>query len=596
MKKHNYILLIFAGFILVSCKKTLDIQPLDMIASSAVFTDKALTEANLISLYRDTRLQRTGGQENFNMGLIAAVGAEVRPFGDWQDPYAASIKNYDATGASYLGYWAYGGIRRINEFIEGVQGSAFDAAFKNQKLGEARFLRAFVYFQMVKRYGGIPLITRVLKETDPEEVLFPARNSEQEIYDFIGHEMDTVAQMLPETYSSNDNGRASKYAALALKSRAMLYAGSIATFGTVDLNGLLGIPAGQAGHYYQESLNASKAIMDAGQFSLYNKFPTDPVKNFTQLFIDEDNNPESIFAERWDAKLLKGHSWDALCTPAGFSSSWNSNFNVFLDFVDLFDYQDGSSGVLNRSKMNANTYWDADSTFGMKDPRFRASVFYPETIWQGKKVLFHSKTYYTDPNTNTRKSSTSETFIVPNSVSADNPNGWQGKAPNRNTVKTGFHLRKRVDESLIPATGGQSNTDFMVFRYGEILLNYAEAAFYLNMPTEALDAINQIRERAQMPDRLSLTEDNIRQERQVELAFEEHRYWDLRRWRIAEQVLNGVRLKGVTFEYDFDKKKYTMVVKNAEGTTRVFLARHYYLPLGINNLADNPNLVENPGY
>lgn len=596
MKKLIYIMFIFTMMVMTACKKTLDIQPLDMIPATSVFTDKNLTEANLISLYRDTKLEETGNQENFNMGLLAGVGGEARPFGDWQDPYIASVKNYDATGAGLLGYWAYGNIRRINEFIDGINGSTYDNTYKKQKIGEARFLRAFVYFQMVKRYGGIPLITRVQKETDPEQELFPVRNSEKEVYDFIGREMDTVSQMLPETYTSNDNGRASKYAALALKSRAMLYAGSIAKFGTVALNGILGIPAAQADYYFQESLTASKAIMDAGKFSLYNKVPTDPAKNFTQLFIDENNNPEVIFAERWDAKLLKGHSWDLLCTPAGFTASWNSNFNVFLEFVDLFEYQDGRSGVLNRSRMNANTFWDADSTFGMKDPRFKASVYYPETIWQGKKVLFHSRTYYIDPATNTRKNSNSETFIIPNSVSAGNPDGWVAKAPNRNTVKTGFHLRKRVDEGLTPAVGSQSSTDFMVFRYGEIVLNYAEAAFYLNKNAEALAAINQIRARAKMPAKVTLTEDNIRNERQVELAFEEHRFWDLRRWRIAEQVLNGKRLQGVNFDYDYDKKKYILTLRNAEATTRIFLQRHYYLPLGIGNIADNSNLIENPGY
>ncbi|MFV0604197.1 MAG: RagB/SusD family nutrient uptake outer membrane protein, partial [Niabella sp.] len=212
------------------------------------------------------------------------------------------------------------------------------------------------------------------------------------------------------------------------------------------------------------------------------------------------------------------------------------------------------------------------------------------------KVYFHSKTYYTDPATSTIKNSTSETFIIPGSITTDNVDGWPGKAPNRNTIKTGLYLRKRVDESLVPAAGGQSSTDFMVFRYGEILLNYAEAAFELNMPAVAIDAINQIRTRAQMPARITLTENQIRQERRVELAFEEHSYWDLRRWRIAESVLNGKRFLGIKYEYDFDKKKYLFVTVNAEGASRIFQPKHYYLPLGISTIADNSNLVENPDY
>lgn len=579
----------------MGCSKVLDIQPLDIIAGSAVFTDKNLTEANLLSLYNKTKFEELGNQENFNMGLLAGPGGEFRPFGDWQDPYIASIKIYDNTGAGLLDYWDYPTIRQINEFIDGVNGSQFEQTYKDQKVSEARFLRAFIYFQMVKRFGGVPIITKVQSINDPKEQLYPVRNKEAEVYDFIGKEMDDIAALLPSVYSNNDYGRPTKFAAYALKSRAMLYAGSIAKFGTVDLNGIVGIPAGDANKYFTAAMDASKMIMDNTAFSLYNKVPNDPVKNFTQLFTDENNNPEVIFAVKWDAKLNKGHSWDALCTPAGFTSGWNSNFNVFLEFVDLFDYQDGRSGVMDRTKLNNNNSWNIDSLFGMRDPRFRASTFYPECVWQGKPAFFHSSTIYTN-SSGQRVTNTSETFMIPNSVSARFPDGFYAKAPNRNTQKTGIYVRKRCDESLVPAVSAQSSTDFIVFRLGEILLNYAEAAFYLNKNAEALTAYNLVRKRAQMPLRVSLTEANIRQERQVELAFEEHRYWDLRRWRIAEQTLNGKRLQGLNYVFDFDKKKYIITLKNAEGATRVFLPKHYYLPLGINRIADNPSLVENPGY
>jgi hypothetical protein len=580
---------------LMSCSKELDIQPLDMISETAVFKDKNLIDANLMSLYNRTKFQELGNQENFNMGLLAGPGGEYRAFGDWQDPYIASIKIYDNTGAGLLDYWAYTAIRQINEFIVGVSTSGFEQSYKDQKISEARFLRGFIYFQMVKRFGGVPIITKVLKLEDSEAELFPKRNKEAEVYDFIGKEMDEIATLLPATYGNQDIGRPTKFAAMALKSRAMLYAGSIAKFGTVDLNGVVGIPAGDADKYFRAAMDASKSIMDNPSFALYNKVPTDPVKNYTQLFTDENANPEVIFAVKWDAKLNKGHSWDALCTPAGFTSGWNSNFNVFLEFVDLYDYQDGRSGVIDRTKLTNNVQWNIDSLFGLRDPRFRASTFYPECVWQGKKVYFHSSTRYKN-SSGQIVTNTSETFLIPNSVSARFPEGLYAKAPNRNTQKTGIHVRKRCDETLTPAVGSQSSTDFIVFRLGEILLNYAEAAFYLNLKTEATNALNLVRTRSQMPARTNLTEAQIRQERQVELAFEEHRYWDLRRWRIAEQTLNGKRFQGLNYVFDFETKKYIITLKNAEGAARVFLPRHYYLPLGISRIADNTSLVENPGY
>lgn len=590
-------LIVCMTFALWGCSKVLDIQPLDRISESALFKDKNLIEANLLNLYDKTRFQELGNQENFRMGNLAGIGGEARPFGDWQDPFIVSFRNWDvSTGAGLFDYWAYNVIREINEFIAGVGSSTLEEPYKVQKIAEARFLRGFIYHQMVKRFGGVPIVTKVYKLDDPQEELFPARNKEAEVYDFIGKEMDEIAQVLPATYPDRDYGRPTKFAALALKSRAMLYAGSIAQFGTVYADGITGIPSSEATRYYTAALDASQQIMNQPTIALYNKVPSDPVKNFGQLFTDEAQNPEIIFAVRWDAKLLKGHSWDNLCTPAGFSSGWNSNFGVFVDLLELFDFQDGGSGVIPRNQFVASRTWRADSLFGRRDPRFRASVFYPECTWQGKKVFFQTSTIYTNPATGLRTTSTSETFMIPNSVSAEFPDGFFGKGPLRNTQRTGMLIRKRVDESLLPAASGQSSTDFIVFRFAEILLNYAEAAFYLNRTEDARTAINRVRQRAGMPARTAITEANIRQERQVELAFEEHRYWDLRRWRIAEQVLHNRRLQGFDFVYDFDTKRYRVTLKNAESQARTFLPRHYYFPLGIGRTADNPKLIENPLY
>ena len=173
----------------------------------------------------------------------------------------------------WLDYWAYTAIRQINEFIEGVNSSKFEQAYKDQKISEARFLRGFIYFQMVKRFGGIPLITKVLSLDSPKEELYPARNKEAEVYDFIGKEMDEIAALLPASYTGGDYSIPTKFAAYALKSRAMLYAGSIAKFGSIALNGVLGIPAADADKYFTASLNASKMIMDNTAFALYNKVP-----------------------------------------------------------------------------------------------------------------------------------------------------------------------------------------------------------------------------------------------------------------------------------------------------------------------------------
>ena len=183
------------------------------------------------------------------------------------------------------------------------------------------------------------------------------------------------------------------------------------------------------------------------------------------------------------------------------------------------------------------------------------------------------------------------------------PDGTPAKASNRafeprpKPLRQGFLLRKFLDEAPgFQVSGNESNVDFHIFRLGEIYLNMAEAAFYLGKTDEALSLINRIRQRAGMPDKSSIDEETIRNERAVELAFEEHRFWDIRRWRIAEEVLNGKKMQGLKFEYNHDTGLFIIQVKPGISNARVFLPEHYYYPLTFTKLSDNPKLVENPGY
>lgn len=589
MKKYIYFLyVLLLIFLSNSCvKDVLEKRPLDRISGDLVYKDKSLTDALLNDIYARTQFQIKSGQAGYNMGLIAGMGAESRAFGNWQAPSWLPLRILDpATGANALEYWPYDNIRAANEFIKNIQQSDYDEDYIIQRTSEARFLRAMMYFQMVRRYGGVPLVLIVLSPDAPDDSLFVPRNTEKEVYDFIASELDDIATILPESYPTEDDGRPTRFAALALKSRAMLYAASEAQFGTLQLNGLVGMPSNEANNYWKESYDASLEIIDNGPFSLYNKYPDDKAENFHQVLVDKDNS-EVIFKEKYDAALGKYHNWDYLCEPDGFRAGWGSNFNPFLDFVDLFEFTDGRSGVLDRSKMNQSTLWNLPDTFALKDPRFRASVFYPESPWQGKVVYFHKNTIWTNPETGQRETVSSGTI---------GDDKWPAAAPARNYKKTGFLVRKRVDESLIKPINGEGNTDFVVFRLGEILLNAAEAAFYLGHPDEALLYVNQIRERAGMPELTTITEEIIRHERRVELALEGHSYWDLRRWRIAQGLLDGLRTKGIQYTYDYDAKMYILKLVNAETAARVFPEKHYYLPIGVQRISDNPNLVENPGY
>ena len=205
----------------------------------------------------------------------------------------------------------------------------------------------------------------------------------------------------------------------------------------------------------------------------------------------------------------------------------------------------------------------------------RASIFYPGASFKNETVFFHRSMIGTQE-------------------------GWPNAGPSKHTgsLATGLLIRKRTDPSTPDAT--RSSTDFIIFRLGEILLNYVESAYYLNDPNgDMLAQINDLRDRAGMPslNLNELTEEKIRQERRCELAFEEHVFWDLRRWRIAVEELNNVQRHRLHYDYNANTGTYTIEIADGDvGGTRLHPERNYYYALGLARLADNPKLIENPGY
>lgn len=582
MKKTILSLVICAA--LFGCEEDLSKTP-DFISETQVFQDKSLTESYVSNLYQRLDFQNGIYVE---MATKNAVGAENIGFANWQEPNQASTRLYtEVTGPGPLDNWKYAAIRDMNYLLENIGSStALEPEYVEDIVAEVRFLRAFEYFEMAKRFGGVPLITQVQNQDDSTEELYVSRSSEKEIYDFIYEETEDILSQY-DGAKTGAGGRVDKYTVLMLQSRAMLYAASIARNGEVQLDGLLGIPSELANSYYQKSYDASKEIIDSGMFRLIDDYGDDKVANYASIFT-EGVNDETIFAELFEP-FIKGHHWDHFAIPAGFSATWNSNFPVLYDFVEMFDFVDGRSGKIDRSQFNAGNEWDIDDFFGNRDPRFRAAVFYQEAPFQGKKVFLHTSTLYTENGE--QKESTKEGDIF-TTINGDN---IPGAGPRRNRVNTALLLRKRVDEDATEPQYNSSGQDYIVFRYAETLLNLAEAGFYLGNSTEALDALNQIRERAGMPLLSEATEENIRHERQVELCFEDQRYFDLVRWRIAEDYLS-LRTKGLILRYNLDTDKYIVTLKNAENQEREFEPQRYYLPFGQGRLADNPNLVQNPGY
>lgn len=527
--------------------------------------------------------------------------------------------NIFAYGFDRWRLWDYGLIRDINLSLESLEKSSttLTATEKAQFAAELRFLRAYQYFELVKRMGGVPLITTQLIydfSGDPSPLQQP-RAKEAEVYDFIASELDAIKDQLG---NSGSNTRANKYTALALKSRAMLYAGSIAKYNSqlpapiATPGGEVGIPADRANEYYTKSLEASREIITGGAYQLHTGNP-DLGENFYEAVSRKANNREVILAQDFLVSKDKRHgfTYDNIARNIREDNLSSSIITPVLNLVEDFEYLDGTSGELKlRTSDNSDyIYYDTLSgVFANKDARLYGTVIYPGTTFKGLEVQIQAGvkvwngTDYQTVESDVLGSTYTDGKLL---TGASGPQRSQTEVSN-----TGFYLRKYIDPAPMASTRGvRSDMWWVRFRMGEILLNAGEAAFELSLQPEALGYINQVRERAGFgPNSLTeLTLARIQNERRVELAFEDHRVWDLKRWRIAHEVWNGsegnpdavlyalypyrvVRPGHPTDnKYVFDKIRAPRF-----RAPRNFQLGNYYSSIDQNVLNNNPKIVRNP--
>lgn len=354
----------------------LDRKPLDMISEDDVWGNANAIQAYMARMYDDVFVEYHDWR--LNSGYFSHYTDEAMRSYSWGAPYSPTF------GDNYIEQWEYTKIRRINEFIDNIPDATIEESLKGQYLAEAYYLRAFNYFVMAKRYGGVPLIkeTQQYSGSNIEELRVP-RSTEDETWAFIAEDLDRAIPVLPESHDAQNQFRATKYAAYALKSRAMLYAGSISCYGNVQLNGLVGIPADKATSYFTQSLAASEAIMQSGKFALYDK-EADKMTNFQQLFLDESMHEEAIYVKAFSVPD-KAHSFDYYNAAPSFKIDWGTNTSPTLELVEAFEYTDGRKGTLELTDASGNPiyYDEADDIFKDKDPRFFATILYPNSPWQG---------------------------------------------------------------------------------------------------------------------------------------------------------------------------------------------------------------------
>lgn len=594
-----------------ACSNYLEKETFDIITPDKVWNDPKLIDAVLVGMYYYVQMEDFDYWYRDPWRLQNASSMSDDAQGSFQkDPlFDNGNATYTYEDALFEQKFSdvYKYIRNCNDFLYQIEISTILSADKKKELAaEVRFLRAMHYFTLVKRYGGVPLIKepQEYNPSDLESLRVP-RNTEKDIYDFIISECQAAAQDLPETRSNEAKYRTYKYVALALCSRTALYAGSIARYGTVQLNGLVGIPSSEADRYFQTSYDASKTIIESGQFALYNKKPDNKSQNYCDIFLKGNgDNGEYIFQKQYNVSGGKAHSWDKRNAPFSYrGSGWGCGIAPTLELVEAYEYIDGSEGSLKLEENGKQRRFDDPyELFANKDPRLFASVFLPGSPCMGTNIEWirgiidfknekHQATTQPDgDNTVTIDGITYKTC------------GKDGGADAGDASKTGFYQKKFFDETLTNMNMNQSETPWPIFRLGEVYLNLAEAAMELNKSSEALDAVNKIRERAGIALLSTINLDKVRHERRVELAFEGHRFWDLKRWRIAhldvaQGGLNGFRGTALYPWYDIRDGKYVFERgTNPPKQTRIFLEKNYYTKINQDDINSNPNLIQNPGY
>ena len=500
---------------------------------------------------------------------IADVGSALRDCGSDDAEYAdpeSSVQRFTNGNWSPLqtvdDKWSlYNGIRSANEFLESIQTvdlSMYQYDTKYQRWLEhlefypyqARVLRAYFFFELARRYGDIAMPLTMLTAEEANAI---EKTPFDEVIDFIVTECDECAAKLPTTYvglMDDEIGRVTNGFALAVKAKALLYAAS-------PLHNASGDKA-----KWQRAAKAAKDIIDLNQYQLD---PDEKANNYL--------SPEVIFAiARSESQSFERYNFPARFTE-GDRTSMAGTFPT-QNLVDAFQTVAGYDITLGANGWTTDDpSFDITKPYEGRDPRFARTILANGMAFKG---------------------STIETFAGGKDYSATRTE--LGTA-------TGYYLRRYIQEStsFTPENPVTNKHQWIVYRYAEALLSFAEAANEaLGSPTDAslglsaLDAINQVRANAAMPNVTANTyqafQDAVRREWRVEFAFEDHRFWDVRRWNIGQSVMN--QIDGVVIEKTGNTFSYSR--KMVE--TRTWSSKMNLYPIPQTEVFNNPNLTQNNGW
>jgi starch-binding outer membrane protein, SusD/RagB family len=559
-----YIIPLLCSLMLVGCDSDFLKPAPTSLTDEAMWNDANLAEAYIINLYTGIRLTEKEPSKDeryvgFGRGFHWAMYASITDEAVYSNDDQTYLVQRGQLSPSNFGWtstvWgrSYRSIREANLALQNLPQVPVTDERRARLEAEIRFVRAFRYFDLLKGFGGVSILgDEVTQLSDDFSELYDRKTIDETVA-YIVSELDAAIGVLPNDPGGDwQRGRATTPAAMALKSRVLLYAASPLYTGGQS------VPA-----KWQEAANAAKAVMDLGKFSLATTLNANPSENYRMLFVSTPTQ-EDIFYREY-VNTSPSMAMERMNAPNGYGG-WGGNCPM-QNLVDDYEMMNGLPITDGASGYNPQ------APYANRDPRFYATILFNGADYRGRKV---------------------ETFLPGGKDSPDGNEPW-------NTSPTGYYLRKFLKESIsLEDWNNMGTATWRYFRYAEILLNYAEAQNEAVGPDQSVyDAVNAIRSRAGMPalpaglspDQMR---DRIRNERRIELAYEEHRYFDVRRWLIAEDVENEPA-QGMSVQKNGDGT-FTYTVKEAL-TGKNFQQQHYWFPIPLQEInVSNGSLDQNPLY
>lgn len=608
-----------SGLLFTACNQDfLNTKPLDQVSSEDVWKDGALSEAFVTDIYNGLG---NGGLDEQMLASLSDEAVFTHP------GRGIKVVNEGTLNPDNLGWvsgtyeWGsmYSRIRACNLALESLVHATFDDPELNDRLrGEAHFMRAYFYHQLLRYYGGVPIIDSAYGLNDNYNV---ARNTFEECVNFIVEDCDSAVALLDG--KSMEKGRSSKAAALALKSRILLYAASdlhdiptaksksslIAGYGHPEY---LGYTQGDRMERWQKAKAAAKAVLDLPGFG-YKLDLTAPVsadegtKNYISISMgggseSSDADPaaasELIFARFFNSNKDEGGEYVGRNNGPNGYHNWAGNTPIG-ELVDDYEMADGS-------EFSWDNPADAAHPYDNRDPRFYATVLYDGADWKPRDIVSGNVDPANQIQTGHYEGNNGST-IAGLDTRESAIEDWNGSW-------TGYYVRKFTDPdpNVVEQTGKQY-IPWPFFRYTEALFNYAESCIHLGEENEARIWLNKVRFRAGMPaitSSGSALRDEYRNERRIEMAYEEQRYHDARRWMIAPQTFGRlpefIKIRGELkpgksapdpYRHDESIYNYTYTpVKDKALENRRWDDKMYFRPFSRSEVNRNNELKQNPGY